>query len=93
MVWNVDFSDTAKKQLKKIDRQWQAKILDYLEDEIQPLDNPRNKGKALAGGMNGLWRYRVGDYRIICRIEDDRLEILVVTLGHRSRIYDKQGAG
>jgi len=68
LVWSVDLIETAKKGLRKIDKKWQSKILDYLED-------PRSKGKALVGDKKGLWRYRVGDYRIICDIEDDKLVI------------------
>lgn len=69
MAWSVEFNDIAERQLRKLDRQWQKKILDYLEDEIASLDDPRSRGKALTGDKGGLWRYRVGDYRIICSLE------------------------
>lgn len=87
MVWSVEFTTTAEKQLKKIDRKWQRIILDYLEDEIAGMGNPRSRGKGLAGDMKGVWRYRVGDYRILCRILDAELVILVVTIGHRKDVY------
>ena len=87
MAWNVDFSVTARKQLKKIDKQWQSKILDYLEDEVATLEDPKDKGKGLVGNKKGLWRYRVGDYRIICQIIDDEVVILVVIVGHRKNVY------
>ena len=87
MAWSVDFSVTARKQLKKIDKQWQSKILDYLEDEIATLEDPKDKGKGLVGNKKGLWRYRVGDYRIICQIIDDEVVILVVIVGHRKNVY------
>lgn len=87
MAWSVEISATAEKQLKKIDRPWQSAILDYLEDEIAPLPDPRVRGKALAGDKKGLWRYRVGDYRILCSINDSEILILVVMLGHRKEIY------
>ena len=87
MAWNVDFTDTAKKQLRKLDRQWQSRILDYLEDEIAILDDPKSRGKALVGDKKGLWRYRVGNYRIICDISDEDFVILAVTIGHRKNIY------
>lgn len=87
MVWSVELSNTATKQLRKIDKKWQAKILDYLEDEVAALDNPRSRGKALVGDKKGLWRYRVGDYRILCEIDDGDFIILALTLGHRKNIY------
>jgi len=85
LAWNVDFNDTAKHQLAKLDRQWQAAILDYLEDRIATLDDPRSRGKPLVGDKKGLWRYRVGDYRILCELRDNELVVLVVTIGHRRR--------
>lgn len=88
MVWRVEFLATAKRQLKKLDRPWQAAILDYLEDEIAPLADPRSRGKALVGDKRGLWRYRVGDYRIVCEIQDEQLVIAAVLIGHRSAVYE-----
>ena len=87
MAWTVEFLAPAKKTLKKLDRPSQTAILNYLEDEIAVLDDPRTHGKALTGEKRGLWRYRVGDYRIICEIEDSRLTILAVAIGHRSQVY------
>lgn len=89
MAWTVELIDTAKRQLAKLDRHWQATILDYLEDEIAALDDPRSRGKALVGEKKGLWRYRVGDYRILCELRDNALIVLVVTIGHRRQIYRK----
>jgi mRNA interferase RelE/StbE len=89
LAWNVEFTATAEKQLKKIDKHWQAEILDYLEDEVASLENPRNRGKGLMHDMKGLWRYRIGDYRAICKIEDDLMVIIAVTVGHRKEVYDK----
>jgi len=88
MVWKIEFLDTAKRELKKLDKRWQLTILDYLEDEISNLDNPRNRGKALVGDKQGLWRYRVADYRIVCEIHDTELLIVAITIGHRKNIYD-----
>ncbi len=87
MAWSVEFNDTAKRQLRKMDRQWQGKILNHLEDEILPLDDPTSRGKALTGAKQGLWRYRIGDYRVICTIEDQTLLIMIVEDGHRREIY------
>lgn len=89
MAWNVEFTATAGKQLKKLDKKCQTLILDYLEDEVAPLENPRNRGKALMGDKKGLWRYRIGDYRAICKIEDELMVIVAVTVGHRKDVYDE----
>jgi len=81
----VVLTETFKKQLKKLDAAVSKRVLDYLE-QIELLDNPRSRGKALTSNLSGLWRYRVGDYRILCRIRDDKLiravekSILVQTL-------------
>ena len=88
IVWRIDFLESAKRELKKLDKRWQLAILDYLEDEIAGLDNPRNRGKALVGDKQGLWRYRVADYRIVCEIRDAELLIVAVTIGHRKNVYD-----
>ena len=90
MAWSVEFSASAKRQLAKLDRQWQAAILDYLEDEIATLENPRSRGKPLVGDRKGLWRYRVGNYRILCELHDDELVVLVLVVGHRRRVYRKR---
>ena len=68
----VVLTETFKKQLKKLDAVISKRVLDYLE-QIELLDNPRSRGKALTSNLSGLWRYRVGDYRILCRIRDDKL--------------------
>ena len=86
MAWSVEFLDTAKRQLRKIDKTWQAAILDYLEDEIAPLQDPRSRGKALVGDKRGLWRYRVGTYRLLCEIRDTELVITAVAIGHRREV-------
>ena len=82
----VVLTETFKKQLKKLDAAISKRVLDYLE-QIELLDNPRSRGKALSSNLSGLWRYRVGDYRILCRIRDDRLIITVIEIGHRATVY------
>ena len=82
----VILTDTFKKQLKKLDAAISKRVLDYLE-QIELLNNPRSRGKALTSNLSGLWRYRVGDYRILCRIRDDKLIITVIEIGHRSTVY------
>lgn len=88
MLWRIEFLATAKRELKKLDKSWQLAILDYLEDEITVLENPRSRGKALVGDKQGLWRYRIADYRLICEIHDAELVIVAITIGHRKNVYD-----
>ncbi len=87
MIWTIEYTRTAETQLRKLDRQIAKRILDYLDDKIAPLENPRIRGKALSGPLGELWRYRVGDYRLICEIQDNIMRILVVEAGHRREIY------
>lgn len=87
MIWTIEYTRTAETQLRKLDRQVAKRILDYLDDKIAPLENPRTRGKALSGPLGELWRYRVGDYRVICEIQDNVMRILVVEAGHRRQIY------
>ncbi len=87
MAWKVELTDTARRQLQKLDRSWQGRILDYLEMDIAPLADPRGRGKALVGGKKGLWRYRLGDYRIICDILDAEVVVVALFIGHRKDVY------
>ena len=82
----IEYTETARKQLKKLDKTMQKRILDYM-DEVGQLENPRSRGKALVENMRGLWRYRVGDYRVICEIQDSKIIISVLKIGHRKNIY------
>lgn len=84
----VAYTDLALKQLKKMDKQVSKRILDYMDD-IAKLENPRERGKMLVGNLIGFWRYRVGDYRVLCKIKDNELVITVVDVGHRREVYDK----
>ena len=88
MAWTIELIRSARKDLERIDRQWQGRILDYLQSDIAELPDPRAKGKALAGELTGYWRYRIGDYRVICDIHDEVKVILVVRVAHRGRVYD-----
>lgn len=87
MAWTVKLSDDAKRDLEKLDKPIQKRIVSFLQERIKPADNPRTSGKALQGNLSGLWRYRVGDYRLLCRIENDELLILVIEIGHRKDVY------
>lgn len=70
-----------------MDKKTALKILDYMEKKVLEAEDPRELGKALTGILGGLWRYRVGDYRIICEIQNDKLKVLVLKVGHRKEIY------
>lgn len=85
MAWTVEYTPTASKQLRKLDKSISRRIVDYMREAAA--DHPRSRGKALVGPLHELWRYRVGDYRIICDIQDDRLRVLVVALGNRKDVY------
>jgi len=87
LVWTIDYSDTAKQQLRKLDRQAARRILDYVDEHLAALENPRDLGKPLTGPLGTFWRYRLGDYRLICDIQDNASRILVVRLGKRSEVY------
>lgn len=87
MAWQIDLTDSAKKQLYKLDRATAKRITTFLRDRVAGSGNPRSSGKALTGPLGGLWRYRVGDYRIVCDIQDQALRVLVVIVGDRSDVY------
>lgn len=87
MSWKVDLSQSAAKWLRKADPQVARRIRDVLR-VIESLEDPGSKGKSLSGNLVGLWRYRVGDYRIICDIRDRELVIIAVEIGKRDSIYD-----
>jgi len=87
LAWKIEFDTDVEKDLKKLGHTAQKKIISYLKDKIIPMSDPRTLGKPLAGDLSGLWRYRVGDYRIIAKIEDNDFIILVIHVGHRKNIY------
>ena len=87
MAWQIEFTPEAEKQLSKIDRQSAKRIVKFLRERISPAENPRTYGKALRGVLREFWRNRVGDFRIICKIEDSRLLILLIGIAHRRDVY------
>ena len=88
LVWTIEFDEAALKHLRKLGRPEATRIRNDLRDRIAILDNPRETGKALQGSTLGdFWRYRVGDYRIICELQDHRVIVMVVAIGHRREIY------
>jgi mRNA interferase RelE/StbE len=86
--WRVEFDDDAARDLRKLDKTAQQQILRYLRQRIATDEDPRRFGHALRGDLKGLWRYRVGDYRIVAKFEDDRFIVLVLTIGHRREVYE-----
>ena len=88
MGWKIEFSKAADRDLDKLDRAIARRILTFLHSRVASLDNPRLIGEALTGSELGhLWKYRVGDYRIIADLEDEVLRVLVVKVGHRREVY------
>ena len=88
MAWTVDYTETASRQLRKLDKQAARRIVNFMDDRVAGQQDPRNTGKALTGPLLGaFWRYRLGDYRIICDLQDGALRVLVVELGNRRDIY------
>lgn len=88
MAWQIEYEAGALKDLKKLDKTIAKRIVSFLSGRVSPLEDPRSIGAALHGSELGdLWRYRVGDYRIICEIRDHELVILAVSIGHRREIY------
>jgi mRNA interferase RelE/StbE len=88
MAWNVELSLQADRELGKLDPQHARRILKFLSERLAKVDNPRTIGQPLKGShLEEFWKYRVGDYRLICKIEDNRLLVLVLRIGHRREIY------
>jgi mRNA interferase RelE/StbE len=87
-AWTVEFDDRARRALRKLDAKVQQTILRYLRERIAVAEDPRRFGKPLRRNLAGLWRYRVEDYRLICRLEDERVVVLVLQIGHRRDVYE-----
>ncbi len=88
MAWRIELTAAAEKQLSKIGAVEAKRVTTFLRTRIGSLDDPRQTGKALQGAKLGnLWRYRVGDYRLICELQDRRVVVLVVEIGHRRGVY------
>lgn len=87
MLWKIDVTDEARKQLKKIDKAEAKRILTYLRERVASEEDPRRYGKALSGDLGEFWRYRIGNYRVIASIEDQNVTVLVIRVGHRSKVY------
>lgn len=87
MAWRVEFDYRAKREFDKLDRPAKERITRFLRERIVTDEDPRRMGEALRGEKATLWKYRIGDYRLICSIQDDRVTVLVLAVGHRREIY------
>jgi mRNA interferase RelE/StbE len=87
LAWTIDYTRSARNNLKKLDKSVARRILDFMENRVAKHEDPRALGKSLTGSLGTLWRYRIGDYRIICEIQHSAVRILVVRMGQRSEVY------
>ena len=88
MAWIIKYTESSSKQLKKLDKQTALRVLDYMDERVAVLDDPRSLGKNLKGPKIGeYWRYRVGDIRVICNILDGQMMVLVIEIGNRREVY------
>jgi mRNA interferase RelE/StbE len=89
MAWKVEFDPAAIKELEKLHKTIGRRIVKFLRDRVANLEDPRQIGGSLQGSRSGLWKYRVGDYRVICSLEHDRLVVFVLQVGHRREVYKR----
>ena len=87
--WTIEFDPAAQRELDKLDTPIARRVSKFLHERVAKLDDPHQIGERLQGTLSGLWRDRVGDYRLICSLEDDRLVVLVLRVGHRREIYSR----
>ena len=87
MSYHVEFSERARKDLKKLDRYTAAMLLGWIRKNLEGCEDPRQHGKGLTANRSGQWRYRIGDYRLLAEIREEKVVILVLQVGHRSDIY------
>jgi len=89
LAWIIEYDSRVVKDMKKLDKKVQQQIITYFDTRIAPSSDPRTFGKSLKSSFSSLWRYRIGEYRAICRIEDTHMVVLVVRISHRSTVYKK----
>ena len=87
MNTTINYTETARRELKKLDKPVARRILDFLDNRVAKQDDLRGLGKALSGPLGTLWRYRIGDYRVICEIQHQAVTVLVLRVGHRREVY------
>lgn len=88
MRYNIEFTPRFEKEFKKLDRYTQRMIKAWIDKNLVDCENPRQHGKGLTANRSGKWRYRIGDYRLLCYIEDDALVVLALSVGHRREVYN-----
>ncbi len=86
ILWSIDFTDKADKQLLSLDKKDRERIRAFIKD-LAVLPNPRMRGESLTANLSQFWKYRIGKYRLICRIQDEKLLVLVVKIGKRDKVY------
>ncbi len=86
-MWKIEYSEKAARELLKIDRQAAKRVKKYLDERIATDEDPRRFGEGLTENLAGLWKYRIGDFRVIAEIQEHRIVVLVVRIGHRSKVY------
>jgi len=87
MAWKIEFAASVEKELAKLDKPVIRRILNFLYERLAKVENPRSLGQALKGPLGDYWKYRVGDYRVVCDIRDREIMILVIRVRHRSKVY------
>ncbi|MBU6453397.1 MAG: type II toxin-antitoxin system RelE/ParE family toxin [Cyanobacteria bacterium REEB67] len=90
MAWEIKYSDTALKELKKLDKGVAKEVLDYMDEKIAVLEDPTTAGKGLTGTLATFWRYRVRDMRVICSVDKSEVTVLVLRVGHRKEVYGEE---
>jgi mRNA interferase RelE/StbE len=85
--WTIEITARARKNINNLDKQAAIRVLSFLSDRLAATDNPRQLGKQLTGPLKHYWSYRVGDYRLLCEIKDEKLIVLVLEVGNRREIY------
>ena len=90
MKYSVETTPGFEREFRKLDRYTQRMIKSWIDKNLTDCDDPRQHGKILTGNLSGLWRYRIGDYRLLCHINDNTLVILALSIGHRREIYNNQ---
>jgi mRNA interferase RelE/StbE len=87
LAWAIEYAETARKQLRKLDKAAARRIVDFMDERVAPSENQRRLGKALKGPLGDIWCYRVGDFRVFCDIQDSVLTVLVLQIGNRREVY------
>jgi mRNA interferase RelE/StbE len=88
VYWKIKFDIKAEKQFNKLDKHSQKQLQNYLNEKVLTLSHPKQSGKALSSKKKGLWRYRVDKFRIICKLEEDKLVVLIVKIAKRDVVYE-----